>query len=342
VLFLERDKPWYAAARDLPDPPHGETVLYRTVRELKGNFSGAVRAADLTIVGSYVPNGIAVGEWVTRTVTGVTAFYDIDTPVTLAMLEQGKNPYLSPALVRRYDLYLSFTGGPLLQRLKRRYGAPMVRPLYCSVDPKHYFPEQRRARWDLGYMGTYSSDRQAALERLLIEPARRAPHAKLVVAGAQYPSSIRWPRNVRTIEHLPPALHRRFYNEQRFTLNVTRAPMVRAGYSPSVRLFEAAACACPIISDCWEGLDHFFKIGEEVLVARTPADVLSYLSDIPERERKAIGERARARVLAEHTAAHRAAELESYVVELLNAKNGSSQELLSPRTHATRRVPNIF
>ena len=294
VLFLERDKPWYAAARDLPDPPHGETVLYRSLGELKDRFTSAVRCADLVIVGSYVPNGIQVGEWATRTATGITAFYDIDTPVTLALLQRGKNPYLSPALVRRYDLYLSFTGGPLLQRLRRKYGAAIVRPLYCAVDSEHYFPEKRSARWHLGYMGTYSSDRQAALELLLIEPARRAPKLRMVVAGPQYPESVAWPKNVRTIEHLPPAAHRKFYNEQRFTLNLTRAQMVRAGYSPSVRLFEAAACACPIISDYWEGLDEFFKLGEEILVARTPEDVREYLEGIPERDRKAIGKRARA------------------------------------------------
>jgi spore maturation protein CgeB len=339
VLFLERDKPWYAAARDLPDPPHGETVLYRTLKELKNKFTSAVRRADLVIVGSYVPNGIQVGEWVTHTATGVTAFYDIDTPVTLTMLREGKNPYISPALVRLYHLYLSFTGGPLLERLKRRYGAAMVRPLYCSVDPKRYFPETRKARWDLGYMGTYSSDRQSALDCLLIEPARRAPKTKMVVAGPQYPPTIRWPRNVRTIEHLPPAAHRKFYNEQRFTLNLTRAAMVRAGYSPSVRLFEAAACACPIISDYWEGLDEFFNVGKEILVARTPDEVLSYLMDVSGRERKAMGERARARILAKHTAAHRAAELESYVIDLLNGKAGRTQSLDSITRRSERAAP---
>jgi spore maturation protein CgeB len=341
VLFLERDKPWYAAARDLPDPPHGETALYRTLKELKAEFTSAVREADLVIVGSYVPNGIQVGDWVIQSATGVTAFYDIDTPVTVAMLQAGQNPYLSPALVRRYDLYLSFTGGPLLERLERRYGASMARPLYCSVDPDHYFPERRRARWDLGYMGTYSSDRQSVLECLLIEPARRAPKTKMVVAGPQYPATLHWPRNVRTIEHLPPAAHRKFYNEQRFTLNVTRAAMVRAGYSPSVRLFEAAACACPIVSDYWEGLDKFFKVGEEILVARTPSDVLRYLTEISESERKAIGRRARARILAKHTAAHRAAELESYVLELLKRKAGRAVGGCNGAAPGARGAPGL-
>jgi spore maturation protein CgeB len=141
----------------------------------------------------------------------------------------------------------------------------------------------------------------------------------MVVAGAQYPASILWPSNVTRIEHVEPRAHSRFYGKQAFTLNLTRGNMIRAGYSPSVRLFEAAACACPIITDWWEGLDSFFKIGEEVLVADSPARIVEYLFDIPARERRRIGRKARARVLAEHTSAHRAAQLESYTRALLAA-----------------------
>jgi spore maturation protein CgeB len=173
-------------------------------------------------------------------------------------------------------------------------------------------------RWDLGYMGTYSDDRQPALDRLLLEPARRWAAGRFAVAGPQYPRNMRWPRNVRRIEHLPPAKHRRFYNSQRFTLNLTRADMVAAGFSPSVRLFEAAACGTPIISDYWEGLDTLFELGDEILIATSPSDVLEAIRDLPESERLAQGERARSRVLAEHTAAHRAAELEGYALEILS------------------------
>jgi spore maturation protein CgeB len=197
---------------------------------------------------------VRVGEWVTRTASGVTAFYDIDTPVTLAKLARGDHEYLSPALVPRYDMYLSFTGGPTLERIERVYGAPTAHALYCSVDPELYYPERRRLRWDIGYMGTYSDDRQATLDRLLLEPARKAAESRFVVAGPQYPKTIRWPANVDRVPHLPPRKHRAFYNAQRLTLNVTRADMIAAGWSPSVRLFEAAACATPIVSDAWEGL----------------------------------------------------------------------------------------
>lgn len=316
ILFLERDLPWYAANRDLPRPPWCRLALYKSVRELKERYGDEVRGADLVIVGSYVPDGVAIGEWVTGIAGGVTAFYDIDTPVTLSRLEGGGADYLSRTLVGRYQLYLSFTGGPILERLEREFGARLARPLYCSADPTIYRPEQVRPRWELGYMGTYSADRQPGLDALLLEVARGWPEARFAVAGPQYPESIRWPGNVERFVHLSPAEHRRFYSAQRFTLNLTRASMVEAGYSPSVRLFEAAACGTPIISDWWEGLETFFEPGEEILVARSAAEVHDYLRGLPESERVELGLRARARVLAAHTAAHRAAELEGYLREV--------------------------
>ena len=319
ILFLERDVPWYRDNRDLADPPFCETRLYRGLGQLQRWHARAVRDADLVVVGSYVPQGVAVGEWVARTAEGVTAFYDIDTPVTLAKLARGDYEYLHPDLIPRFDLYLSFTGGPTLRRIERQYGSPAARALYCSFDPETYFPEERALRWDLGYLGTYSDDRQPAVERLLIEPARQWREGKFIVAGPQYPDSIRWPRNVKRVDHLPPREHRKFYNSQRFALNVTRAEMVRAGWSPSVRLFEAAACAVPIVSDEWPGLTSLFRESKEILIARGTEEMLEILHDTPEHERRAIGERARKRVLREHTAAHRARELEAYVREVSEA-----------------------
>ena len=319
VLFLERDMPWYAAARDQAHPRRGRTSLYRSLDQLKKKFHEAVRDADLVVVGSFVPQGIELGEWVVETAGGVTAFYDIDTPVTLAAIERGESFYLSADLIRQYRLYLSFTGGPILERLERQYGSPMARALYCAVDADLYQPLALPTRWNLGYMGTYSADRQQVLQELLLEPASRCPDARMVVAGPQYPSAIGWPANVERIEHLAPYAHPAFYNQQAFTLNLTRANMVHAGYSPSIRLFEAAACGCPIISDWWEGLDAFFKVGDEILVAEAPEQILEYLFDLSAREREGIGRRARERVLSEHTALHRAAELEDYARELLGA-----------------------
>jgi spore maturation protein CgeB len=311
VLFFEREAPWYSGNRDLPHPPYGRTVLYAAVDELKERFANEVAHADLVVVGSYLPDGIEIGQWVCATARGVTAFYDIDTPVTLAALDANRCTYLSAALIRRYQLYLSFTGGPTLERLERDYGAHRARTLYCSFDPALYRPQCCEPDWDLGYMGTHSADRQPALERLLLGAARRAPQ-RFVVAGPGYQTE-QWPSNVRHIQHVPASDHRRFYTSLRFTLNLTRAAMIRAGYSPSVRLFEAAACGVPIISDFWRGLDTIFTPGSEILISGSSVQTVRLLTEVGERERLAIARRARQRVLAGHTAEHRAVQLEQYL-----------------------------
>lgn len=321
LLFLERDVPWYAANRDMPDPPYCQLGLYADLAELARCYTDRVRTADLVIVGSYVPEGVAVGDWVHRTASGLTAFYDIDTPVTLAKLRGGDFEYLEPRQIAHYDLYLSFAGGPILDRLEREYGSPAARPFYCSVDPALYYPDEQPLQWTLGYMGTYSPDRQPGVERLLLETARVEPSHRFIVAGPNFPPDIQWPPNVARIDHLPSGQHRAFYNSQRFTLNITRADMVEAGYSPSVRLFEAAACATPIISDYWAGLETLFALDSEILVARSAQDVLGYLHDLDEDQRRAIGRRAYATVMRLHTSDHRAAELEGYFGQL----TGSTQ-----------------
>jgi spore maturation protein CgeB len=329
VLFLERDVPWYAAHRDFSSGGGVRLELYGSLEELRRRWRREVAAADAVIVGSYVPEGVEVGRWAQATARGVTAFYDIDTPVTLAKLAAGDEEYLSPRLIPGYDLYLSFTGGPTLRRIERRYGAPAARALYCSVDAEAYRPLAGPLRWDLSYLGTYSADRQPTLERLLLEPARRAPHLKFCVAGPQYPDDIAWPANVERIDHVAPADHPAFYAASRYTLNVTRADMIAAGYSPSVRLFEAAACATPIISDTWEGLSTLLEPGREILLAATGNEVLEALGSTDEPARRAVAAAARRRILAEHTAVHRAAELELHLREAMAARAAPRRQELA-------------
>jgi spore maturation protein CgeB len=331
VLFLERDVPWYQGAhRDLPDPSFCELAFYDSLRDLE-RYEGEVERADAAIVGSYVPEGVEVGRWAQRTARGPVAFYDIDTPVTLAKLERGDFEYLSPEIIPGYDIYLSFTGGPTLQRLERQYGSPRAEALYCSVDAEAYRPLEVERRWDLSYLGTYSDDRQPTLERLLIEPARRAPQLKFCVAGPQYPDDIDWPANVERLEHVPPAEHPAFYAASRFTLNVTRQDMIAAGYSPSVRLFEAAACGCPIVSDIWDGIETLFEPGRDIVLAPDSGAVIELLADPSEARRQALAEGARARVLSGHTARHRAEELER---ALTNARDSGRRS-----AHRRRSAP---
>ncbi|MGG5886976.1 CgeB family protein [Falsiroseomonas sp. HC035] len=307
TLFLECDRPWYAQNRDLPDPDFCDFALYDDVAHLARRFGARIAAADAVIVGSYVQDGVAALDAALRLAPGRTSFYDIDTPVTLAKLDRGEEDYVAARQIPCLAAYFSFTGGPTLDRLERRFGAAHALPLYCSVEPERYRNTGAAQRWDLGYLGTYSADRQPTLERLLIEPARRLPDRRFVVAGPQYPGDIAWPDNVERIAHLPPAQHADFYSAQRYTLNVTRADMIAAGWSPSVRLFEAAAIGTPILSDAWDGLEALLPGG--VAIARGTTDVVAALEDDDDGARLVMAAAAQRIVLADHTGLARAGQL---------------------------------
>jgi spore maturation protein CgeB len=319
VLFFERDMPWYASNRDFTFSEYVEIILYKSINELKDKYVNEIETADLVIIGSYVPEGIEIGKWVIKTAHGIKAFYDIDTPVTMSRINRLQCDYLTAELISMYDLYLSFAGGPILKIIESVYGSPRARPLYCSVDPAMYHMEKNEMSYDLGYMGTFSKDRQDSLEKLLFNSALNWQSGKFIVAGPQYPECIAWPSNVVHIEHVAPPEHSKFYSSQRFTLNLTRSDMIKAGYAPSVRLFEAAACGTPIISDYWEGLDSIFELGKEILIASSSKQIVQYLNDISDTERTRIGIRAQERVLSEHTAAHRALQLEAFYTEALHS-----------------------
>ncbi|MBP0440844.1 CgeB family protein [Tianweitania sediminis] len=329
VTFLERDVPWYAAHRDLPSPDFCELHYYQSLDELVGRFAARIQEADAVIIGSYVPEGPQVIDAVHALRPKRLAFYDIDTPITVARLKKGDEEYLAARQVPLFDVYFSFTGGPTLRQLENEFGAPRAEALYCSVDDKRYENTGEATVWDLGYLGTYSDDRQPTLKQLLIEPARRLPHLRFVVAGPQYPDSIDWPANVERIDHLPPAEHPSFYSRQRFTLNVTRADMIAAGWSPSVRLFEAAACGTAIISDFWEGLDDLLPFGEAVAIARSSDEVVALLTGSSEEQRLQMAASAKKRVLQGHTGHARAAELVGYLRDV-------APERSSSRSHASK------
>lgn len=313
VLFLERDQPRYASNRDAPILPYCQSRLYVDLEELRTRFTPRIRAAAAVIVGSYVSDGRNVCDWVLDHTSGVKAFYDLDTPMTLAKLSNDSCEYLRVSQVPEFDVMLSSTGGPALQRLEREFGARCVRPLYRSVDVDQYQPQELRRDIELGYLGPYSDDRQPALEQLLNEPARRLPKRRFAVAGAQYPSHLVWPKNVQRIDHMAPGSHTQFYARQRFTLNLTRADMRNAGCSPSARLLEAAACGTPIISDEWGGLDGVLEPGKEILLARSTDEVTHHLDTVSDEQARQIADAARARISDEHGSEVRAEQLESYL-----------------------------
>jgi spore maturation protein CgeB len=313
VVFFERDEPYYREQRDFTGLPGLNLVLYDTWNQVRIAAERELADADVGMVTSYCPDGIAAGELVLSSGVAVRSFYDLDTPVTLERLRAGEPvPYIGPRGLRDYDLVLSYTGGIALRELKNRLGAKRVAPLYGSVDPTVHRPVRRVRRFeaDLSYLGTYAEDRQEALETLFVEPARLRPEQRFVLAGAMYPATFPWTENIFFVRHLPPAEHPAFFSSSRLTLNVTRRAMAAMGYCPSGRLFEAAACGTPVLSDAWEGLDHFFEPGSEILVARSAAETIRALDLLPERLDR-IGSAARERALSEHTADHRALELES-------------------------------
>ncbi len=315
VLFLERDVPWYAQHRDLPDPPWGETRLYGSLEELEG-WAERFAAADLVIVGSFVPDGMAVADWALRHAGAATAFYDVDTPITIGKLRAGDREYLAVEQVERFDLYLSFTGGPTLEVLREEFAARRPHAFYCFVDPQAYSPVECEPRWSVNYLGTYAPGRQPGLEELLFTVACRHPEARFAVAGPMYPAEVDWPGNVEHFEHLAPAEHPTFYSATGYTLNLTRPEMRAVGHCPSVRLFEAAACGAAIISDTWPGLAEVFTPEREILLVQDAADVDRVLREMDDSARAAVADAARARVLAEHTAARRAEQLRDLVAGL--------------------------
>jgi spore maturation protein CgeB len=311
VVFYERDVPYYADHRDLMQLTDGELRLYSSWPEVLPRARLDVDDADVAIVTSYCADGIAAAELVLGSSANLRVFYDLDTPVTLAQLRLGESvPYLAAAGLADFDLVLSYTGGVALDELRHRLGARRVVPLYGSVDPAVHYPVSavERYRADLSYLGTYAEDRQAALLRLFIEPARRRPERRFLIGGAKYPQAFPWSDNIFFVRHLPPSEHSAFYCSSRLTLNVTRAPMAEMGYCPSGRLFEAAACGAVVLSDAWEGLNHFFEPGSEILVANSTDEVLAALGTSDE-ELARVARAARERVLSDHTSERRAMQL---------------------------------
>ena len=318
VVFFERDLPYYAEHRDLLALPGGELVLYPDWAEVLPRARTALAGAHVALVTSYCPDGVAATALLPDAAPdAVKVFYDMDTPVTLESVRAGLPvAYLGPRGLRDFDLVLSYTGGAALDDLRALLGARQVRTLYGHVDPDVH----RRAapvetyRSDLSYLGTYAEDRQAALEALFIEPARRLAQRTFLIGGAQYPEGFPWAQNIRFVHHMPPPEHPAFFSSSRLTLSVTRRAMADNGWCPSGRLFEAAACGTPLVSDWWEGLDAFLAPGREILVARTSEDAMAALQR-SDGELARIARAARERVLADHTSARRAEELERLLEE---------------------------
>jgi spore maturation protein CgeB len=314
VVFYERDVPYYASARDLTElPGGGELVLYKEWSDIAASARRHLGDADAGMVTSYCADALAATDLVLESKAALRVFYDLDSPVTLARLRRGEAvEYAGARGYRDFDLVLSYAGGRTLTELQLHLGAAQVAPLYGSVDPAVHTPApaEQKLQADLSYLGTYSADRDEALRMLFIEPASRLPANRFVIGGSQYDGNFPWLPNIFYLSHIPPARHGAFYCSSKITLNVTRAAMAQMGYCPSGRLFEAAACGAPVLSDWWEGIESFYEPGSEILIGRNTEDAMNAL-DLSPGELARIGRKARERTLDCHTSDHRAAELET-------------------------------
>lgn len=336
VTFLERDVPSHAANRDLGDPEFCRLRFYSSLKELRRRYGRMIAEADVVILGSFVPEGVSVAEFVLNDARRLVGFYDIDTPVTLTKLARGDAEYLTPALVPRFDFYLSSASGASLDRLRDHYGARLPSAFPCMIDPELYRATGEPVVWDLGYLGTCSADRRPLLERLLLEPARRLPDRRFVVAGAQYPDDRVWPENVDRIEDVPPQEHPSLYSRMRFALNLTGADMRALGRAPSVRLFEAGACGTAILSDPWEGVERLFPVPEALRLVETPSDVVEVLTTMTPAAIGAMARRARFIVLTHHTGRKRAEQLDGIIARAQAARDEERRERTASLV-ATRR-----
>jgi spore maturation protein CgeB len=330
VVFFERDVPYYAAHRDLDEIPGGTLVLYSDWESVRARAVEELRDAEVGMVTSYCADALDAGRLIFDAGVEASVFYDLDTPITLDAVRAGEQvAYLGEGGLRDFDLVLSYTGGAALGELRDRLGARNVAPLYGHVDPEVHRPVPPHPDFtaDLSYLGTYAADRQAALESLFIEPARRLPDHRFMMGGAQYPHEFPWAPNIFFRRHVAPDLHPVFYCSSRMTLNVTRRAMAEMGYCPSGRLFEAAACGTALISDSWDGLSAFFTPGEEILVANDTDSAVAALSR-SDAEVARIARAARERTLEEHTSDRRALELEEILAGIGRGDGATASALV--------------
>jgi spore maturation protein CgeB len=326
VHFFEKDAPYYSSRRDFDSCDYCHVKIYSDWNAIRAQALAVAAESDAVITASFLPEGRQINDELLELPHPLHVFYDLDTPVTLRRMQQQGVEYLRRDQLSAFDLVLSFTGGRTLEILQGDYGVRLARPLYGCVDPDDYLrcAPSRQFACDLSYMGTYSADRQEKLSALLLEPACRNPDRQFLLAGSLYPWQWQWPPNVRRAEHIAPADHARFYSSSRITLNLTRGEMAAAGWCPSGRFFEAAACGTPLITDSWEGLGSFFDPQRDLLVVTCAEEVEDALQ-MPDSDLQSMACNARQRTLDEHTGRVRAGQLLKYLEEALAAKNEAVQ-----------------
>jgi spore maturation protein CgeB len=315
VTFFEPDAFGRQQHRDLPDPPWAKVVVYPAARDADAlNAVEQARAADLVVKAS----GVGVFDELLELAVldlqrpdCLVAFWDVDAPATLDRMQENAQDPLR-ALVPRYDLVLTYGGGEPVRRAYLALGAKDCIPIYNALDPTTHFPVAPEPRFEsqLAFLGNRLPDREARVEEFFLRAAALLPDRKMLLGGSGWQDKA-LPANVQYLGHVYTADHNAFNCTPRAVLNVSRESMARYGFSPATRVFEAAGAAACVITDAWEGLELFFEPGSEMLVARDGEQVAQHLRDLDADAARAVGQAAYRRVLAQHTYAHRAAQLES-------------------------------
>lgn len=313
VTFFEPDAFDRQEHRDLEDPDWAEVVVYPPREEAA--LAQVERAAEADLV--IKAGGVGVLDELleaavlsSRRAGSLVAFWDVDAPATLDRLASDERHPLR-AQLPEFDLVLTYGGGDRVVRAYRALGARECVPIYNGVDPDTHHPVSPEPSFhgDLAFLGNRLPDREARVETFFFDAARALPSQRFLLGGSGWEDRV-FPGNVRYLGHIYTHDHNAFNVTPRAVLNVSRQSMASYGFSPATRVFEAAAAGARLITDAWAGMEMFLEPGREVLVAADGGEVVERLRSLtPERARD-LGARARARVLAEHTYAHRVAVLE--------------------------------
>ena len=315
ITFYEPDAYDRQAHRDMPDPDYCRVVVYAGDGLAGvGEAVNSSRGADIIIKTS----GVGVfDEWLEAAVLdlkrpdNLVLFLDVDAPATLERVQANPaDPF--NALIPRYDLIVTYGGGDPVVNAYRQLGARECVPIYNALDPATHHPVPREPRFaaDLAFLGNRLPDREARVEAFFIEAAASLPDKQFLLGGNGWADKP-LPVNVQYLGHVYTRDHNAFNCSPRAVLNINRASMARFGFSPPTRVFEAAGAGACIISDAWAGIELFLEPGREVLVAEDGAAVADHLTSLSATRARAIGQAAYRRVLAEHTYAQRAAQLEA-------------------------------
>lgn len=328
VTFYEPDAYERQKHRDLPDPPWARAVVYPGEGQ-EGVAAAVAEAADADLI--VKASGVGVFDaWLEEALLesphrGAVVFWDVDPAATLdRVLQNPHDPFRR--LIPRYDLVLTYGGGEPVVSAYTRLGARRCVPVYNALDPETHHPVLADSRYvcDLAFLGNRLPDREARVERFFLAPARRLPDSFFILGGSGWEQRA-LPANVSAVGHVFTRDHNAFNVSPRAVLNISRTRMARYGFSPATRVFEAAGAGACLITDAWDGIELFLEPDAEVLVARDGDEVTDQLRGLSASRAAAIGMLARRRILAEHTYARRASQLEETLRDAgLDARRGAA------------------